>query len=138
MTKEVLVVFQGPHSYISPAWYVNRAEVPTWNYATVHVFGKPKIIDDPAELNKMVKELTHFHEDQENTNWKLNEVPEKEYNTDLKAIVGLEIEISKMEGKFKFNQNKSDKDQKSVISKMDDLGRDDISAIMKRNLNSPK
>jgi transcriptional regulator len=65
-------------------------------------------------------------------------VPETEYNTDLKAIVGLEIEISKMEGKFKFNQNKSDKDQKSVISKMDDLGRDDISAIMKRNLDSPK
>lgn len=136
--KDVLVVFQGPHSYISPAWYKNRAEVPTWNYATVHVFGKPKVIEDPAELNKMVKELTHFHEDQENTGWKLDEVPEKDYNTDLKAIVGLEIEISKMEGKFKFNQNKSDKDQKSVISKMEDLGREDISEIMKRNLHSSK
>ncbi|MEP0005735.1 MAG: FMN-binding negative transcriptional regulator [Balneola sp.] len=136
--KDVLVVFQGPHSYISPAWYVNRAEVPTWNYATVHVFGKPKVIEDAAELNKMVKELTHFHEDQENTGWKLDEVPEKDYNTDLKAIVGLEIEISKMEGKFKFNQNKPDKDQKSVIAKMEDLGREDISAIMKRNLDSSK
>lgn len=136
--KDVLVVFQGSHSYISPAWYVNRAEVPTWNYATVHVFGKPKVIEDAAELNKMVKELTHFHEDQENTGWKLNEVPEKDYNTDLKAIVGLEIEISKMEGKFKFNQNKPDKDQKSVIAKMEDLGREDISAIMKRNLDSSK
>ncbi|OAN62907.1 hypothetical protein A8B79_01380 [Balneola sp. EhC07] len=136
--KGVLVVFQGPHSYISPAWYVNRAEVPTWNYATVHVFGKPKVIEDAAELNKMVKELTHFHEDQENTGWKLDEVPEKDYNTDLKAIVGLEIEISKMEGKFKFNQNKPDKDQKSVIAKMEDLGREDISAIMKRNLDSSK
>lgn len=136
--KDVLVVFQGPHSYISPAWYKNRAEVPTWNYATVHVFGKPKVIEDAAELNKMVKELTHFHEDQENTGWKLDEVPKKDYNTDLKAIVGLEIEISKMEGKFKFNQNKSDKDQKSVIANMDDLGRDDISEIMKRNLDSSK
>lgn len=136
--KDVLVVFQGPHSYISPAWYVNRAEVPTWNYATVHVFGKPKVIEDPTELNKMVKELTHFHEDQENTGWKLDEVPEKDYNTDLKAIVGLEIEISKMEGKFKFNQNKSDKDQKSVISKMEDSGREDICEIMKRNLDSSK
>lgn len=136
--KDVLVVFQGPHSYISPAWYKNRAEVPTWNYATVHVFGKPKVIEDAAELNKMVKELTHFHEDQENTGWKLDEVPEKDYNTDLKAIVGLEIEISKMEGKFKFNQNKPDKDQKSVIAKMEDLGREDISAIMKRNLDSSK
>ncbi len=137
-SKDVLVVFQGPHSYISPAWYVNRAEVPTWNYATVHVFGKPKVIEDAAELNKMVKELTHFHEDQENTGWKFDEVPEKDYNTDLKAIVGLEIEISKMEGKFKFNQNKPDKDQKSVITKMDDLGREDISAIMKRNLDPSK
>lgn len=136
--KDVLVVFQGPHSYISPAWYVNRAEVPTWNYATVHVFGKPKIIEDPVELNKMVKELTHFHENQENTGWKLSEVPKKEYNTDLKAIVGLEIVIKKMEGKFKFNQNKSVKDQKSVIAKMDDSGRKDISAIMKRNIDLSK
>lgn len=136
--KDVLVVFQGPHSYISPAWYVNRAEVPTWNYATVHVFGKPKIIEDVAELNNMVKELTHFHENQENTGWKLTEVPEKDYNTDLKAIVGLEIVISKMEGKFKFNQNKSGKDQESVIAKMEDLGREDISEIMKRNLGSTK
>ncbi|MEQ9091060.1 MAG: FMN-binding negative transcriptional regulator [Balneola sp.] len=137
-SKDVLVVFQGPHSYISPAWYVNRAEVPTWNYATVHVFGKPKIIEDVAELNKMVKELTHFHENQENTGWRLDEVPEKDYNTDLKAIVGLEIEISKIEGKFKFNQNKSDKDQESVIAKMEDSGRKDISEIMKRNLDSSK
>lgn len=137
-SKDVLVVFQGPHSYISPAWYVNRAEVPTWNYATVHVFGKPKIIEDVAELNKMVKELTYFHENQENTGWKLNEVPEKDYNTDLKAIVGLEIVISKIEGKFKFNQNKSDKDQESVIAKMEDSGRKDISEIMKRNLDSSK
>ncbi|MBO6622758.1 MAG: FMN-binding negative transcriptional regulator [Balneola sp.] len=137
-SKDVLILFQGPHSYISPAWYENRAEVPTWNYATVHVFGKPKIIEDPVELNKMVKKLTHFHEGQENTDWKLNEVPKKEYNTDLKAIVGLEIEISKMEGKFKFNQNKSDMDQKSVIAKMDDLGRKDISEIMKRTLDSSK
>lgn len=137
-SKDVLVVFQGPHSYISPAWYVNRAEVPTWNYATVHVFGKPKVIEDISELNKMVKQLTHFHENQENTGWKLDEVPEKDYNTDLKAIVGLKIVISKMEGKFKFNQNKTDKDQKSVIAKMDDSGRKDIIEIMKRNLNSTK
>ncbi len=137
-TKDVLVVFQGPHSYISPAWYVNRAEVPTWNYATVHVFGKPKITEDSGELNDMVTKLTHFHENQEKTGWKLDEVPEKEYETDLKAIVGLEIVISKMEGKFKFNQNKSDLDQKSVIAKMEDSGRKDISTIMKRNLNSSK
>ena len=137
-TKEVLTVFQGPHTYISPAWYKNRAEVPTWNYATVHVLGKPLIIEDPSKLREMVTELTHFHENQFPTNWKLNEVPKKEFETDLKAIVGIEIEVTKMEGKFKFNQNKSTEDQRSVIKEMDSLGRTDVSTIMNRNINSSK
>ena len=135
-SKEVLAVFQGPHTYISPAWYKNRAEVPTWNYATVHVIGKPKIVTDPGDLTEMVTELTHFHEKPEHSDWKLDEVPKKEFDTDLKAIVGLVIEITKIEGKFKFNQNKSTEDQQSVINKMDSMGRTDISSIMKNNLHS--
>jgi transcriptional regulator len=128
-TQEVLVVFQGPHSYISPSWYVNREEVPTWNYATVHVIGRPIIIQDPESLDKMVKRLTHHHESNTNSDWSLDEVSKKDYETDLKGIVGLEIEITRMEGKFKFNQNKSTDDQKEVIKNLDD-----VSTIMKKNL----
>jgi len=137
-TKEVLTVFQGPHTYISPSWYVNRAEVPTWNYATVHVYGKPRIIQDHEELRAMVTRLTHFHEEGTGTDWKLNEVTKTDFETDLKAIVGLEIDITRMEGKFKFNQNKSSEDQKSVIKHLDEKKMGDISAIMKKNLRTDK
>jgi transcriptional regulator len=132
--KELLVVFQGPQTYISPSWYVNRDEVPTWNYATVHVYGKSKIIQDEDELRKMVTQLTHYHENKIETDWSLDEVSKKDFNTDLKAIVGLEIEITRMEGKFKFNQNKKVEDQINVVKNLDKLGVDDVSNIMKKNL----
>lgn len=133
-SKEVLTVFQGPHTYISPSWYVNRAEVPTWNYATVHVFGIPRIIHDPNELRKMVTRLTHRHEKEINSDWSIHEVSDKDFDTDLKEIVGLEIEITRLEGKFKFNQNKSRKDQANVIENLDKLNLNEVSQIMKKNL----
>lgn len=136
--KEVLTIFQGPHTYISPSFYKNRAEVPTWNYATVHVYGKPRIVEDIDELRAMVVRLTHYHESAMDSDWKLNEVSKKDFETDLKAIVGLEIEISRMEGKFKFNQNKSAEDQQSVVKHLDEKGVEDVSEIMKKNLISGK
>lgn len=137
-SKEVLTVFQGPHTYISPSWYVNRAEVPTWNYATVHVFGNPRVIHDSKELRDMVTRLTHRHEDEINSDWSIEEVSEKDFETDLKAIVGLEIDITRMEGKFKFNQNKSDEDQSKVIENLDERSLNEVSNIMKKNLTSNK
>lgn len=133
--KELMVVFQGPHTYISPSWYVDRAEVPTWNYATVHVYGKPTIINDPTQLKKMVTDLTHHHENNTDSDWSINEVSTEDLDKDLKAIVGLEIEITKLEGKFKFNQNKKIEDQVSVVKKLNELGINDVSEIMNRNLN---
>ena len=135
-SQDVLAVFQGPHTYISPSWYVNRAEVPTWNYATVHVYGKPIIIQDPEALQGMVTRLTHYHENEIDSNWSIDEVNKKDFATDLKAIVGIEIEITRMEGKFKFNQNKSREDQAKVIKNLDNLDISEVSQIMKNNLSS--
>lgn len=134
-TKDVLAVFQGPHTYISPSWYVNRAEVPTWNYATVHVYGKPIIVEEPKLLKAMVTRLTRYHENKIDSNWSLDEVSKKDFITDLKAIVGIEIEITRMEGKFKFNQNKSKEDQAKVIENLDNLDIIEVSEIMKNNLS---
>lgn len=131
--KEVMVVFQGPHTYITPSWYKDRNTVPTWNYATVHVYGYPKVIHETEELRKMVTRLTHFHEQQVETDWDLKEGQE-EFETDLKAITGLEITITRMEGKFKFNQNRSKEDQKSVVQHLEKAGEQQVSAIMKKNL----
>lgn len=132
--EEVLIVFQGPHSYISPSWYVHRNTVPTWNYATVHVYGTPTIIEDTSTLREMVFQLTHYHEKQINSSWSIEEVSDK-VEQELKAIVGIEIEISRMEGKFKFNQNKSRKDQESVIHNLDEKTAPEVSDIMKANLD---
>ncbi|MBO6522579.1 MAG: FMN-binding negative transcriptional regulator [Balneolaceae bacterium] len=132
-TKEVLAVFQGPHTYITPSWYKNRDTVPTWNYATVHVYGKPKVIHELDELRKMVTRLTHFHESQVDSNWSLEE-SEKSFDINLKGITGLEIEITRMEGKFKFNQNKKKEDQQGVIENLENLGEEEVSSIMKENL----
>jgi len=135
--KEILVIFQGPHTYVSPSWYVHRDEVPTWNYATVHVYGKPRLIHDSESLRKMVTELTHLHESNIESDWDLREASES-FEIDLKAIVGIEIEISEMEGKFKFNQNKSKEDQEDVIKNLDNLGLKEVSEIMKKNLAEKK
>ena len=133
-SDELLIVFQGPHTYISPSWYVNRGDVPTWNYATVHIRGTATVIHEEELLHKMATKLTHFHENQTESDWKLSEVSKKEYQAELKAIVGIEIEISQMEGKFKYNQNKPVEDQLKVIKNLDKLGLKEESAIMKNNL----
>lgn len=131
--KEVLCVFQGPHTYISPSWYKNRETVPTWNYATVHVYGTPKVIADLEDLREMVTRLTHHHDAKVDTDWSLEE-GKASFETDLKAIVGLEIEITRLEGKFKFNQNRSKEDQLGVIEHLDEKNAPGVKAIMKRNL----
>ena len=133
-SKEVLCVFQGPHTYITPSWYKDRETVPTWNYATVHVYGKPRLIHDPGELRTMVTRLTNLHESSVESNWSLKE-GEATMPAELKAIVGMEIDITRMEGKFKFNQNRSVEDQQSVIDHLDEEKAPGVKEIMERNLN---
>ena len=132
--REVLAVFQGPHGYISPSWYKNRETVPTWNYAAVHVYGKARIIHEKNALREMVTRLTHYHESQVGSDWSLDEV--REYSEKLlSAITGIEIEITRMEGKFKFNQNKADEDQRGVIEHLDEKTAPGVKEIMKKNLD---
>jgi transcriptional regulator len=115
--QQVLVVFQGPHSYITPHWYKHKETVPTWNYAAIHVYGKPKLIHEPKRLREMVTRLTHLHEDQTDGTWDRSNI-ESSMEINLKAIVGLEIPVERMEGKYKFNQNRSAEDQKGVMTAM--------------------
>ncbi len=134
-TKEVLCVFHGPHGYISPSWYEKRDTVPTWNYSAVHIYGVPTIIEDTDELAKMVTELTHYHESQIKTDWSMKE-GEQKFDALLKAIVGIKVEVTKIEGKFKFNQNRSKEDQQGVINHIDESVAPGVKEIMKKNLSS--
>lgn len=106
---EVLVIFRGPDGYISPNWYPSKREthreVPTWNYAVVHVHGRLRTTQDAAWLRALLDRLTDRHEASQSQPWKVSDAPEDHIEKMLRAIVGLEISIDRIEGKFKLSQN---------------------------------
>ncbi|MFA7495519.1 MAG: FMN-binding negative transcriptional regulator [Acidithiobacillus sp.] len=114
--SEVLVVFQGPHAYVSPSWY-SSSSVPTWNYAVVHLRGKPRLIESESELEALVERLTHIYESHMPSLWKPNLAGEQRAKL-LNMIVGLEIEVTDIQGKFKLSQNRPLEDQQSVVEKL--------------------
>jgi transcriptional regulator len=113
--REVLVIFHGPHAYISPNWYEKRPEVPTWNYAVVHAYGVPHIIEDRGRLRAMLRELVDTFEVGQAEPYG-SRLPDEYIDKLLPGIVGIEIPITRLEAKFKLNQNRSAADQAGVIA----------------------
>lgn len=114
--SEAMVVFQGPHAYVSPSWYSSPG-VPTWNYAVAHLRGKPRLIEDLSELGALVERLTDTHESHLPNPWKPSLTGEKQSKL-LNMIVGFEIEITDIQAKFKLSQNRPIEDQRHVIEKL--------------------
>lgn len=115
---EVLVVFQGPDHYITPSWYETKREtgkvVPTWNYAIVQVRGHARAFEDAAWLRAQVERLTGTHEATRAKAWAVGDAPEDFIAAQLKGIVGIEIEITAIEGKWKVSQNRGEPDRRGV------------------------
>ena len=111
---EVLVVFRAADAYISPQWYPSKHEfhkqVPTWNYIVAHAYGRITIRDDERYVRGVVARLTRIHEATQPVPWKMTDAPRDYIDTMLKAIVGLEIEITRIVGKYKLGQNKEARD----------------------------
>jgi len=103
--SDVLAIFHGAHAYVSPGWYQNHPAVPTWNYAVVHAHGKARLMDE-AELHDLVVRLSNTYEGGRPKPWKATELPADFVGNLLKAIVGFEIEVTRLEGKFKLSQNR--------------------------------
>lgn len=119
--QEALVIFNGPHAYISPSWYVAEVAVPTWNYVTIHVYGIPRIMETEAELNAVLDATVEKHEAGLPNPWTPN-LPE-ELKTKLhQAIVGFEIAITRIEAKFKLGQNRSKEDQEKMLQILQNSG----------------
>ncbi len=114
--SETLVIFTGPHAYVSPTWYETHPSVPTWNYAAVHVYGVPQIIDDEARICPILQSLVENHEQGRAPEWTMVDLPADYLQTMLKAIVVFELPIARVEGKYKLSQNRSDVDQTNVIA----------------------
>ncbi len=134
-TGEAMVIAAGPDAYISPTWYATKREhgrvVPTWNYITAHVHGRLVIHDDPAWVEANVRRLTAQHERMREVPWSVDDAPEAYLDGQLKAIVGVEIVISRVEGKWKLSQNRSVADMTGAIEGLEALGEDDVSAAMR-------
>ena len=116
---ESLVVFQGPQAYVSPSFYPSKAEhgkvVPTWNYVMVQARGTLRAIDDPAWVHAFVTRLTERHESQRTAPWAVSDAPADYIATMLGAIVGIEIELTSLVGKWKVSQNRSAADRAGVV-----------------------
>ena len=118
--REALVVFQDVDAYVTPSWYPSKREtgkvVPTWNYSAVHVAGKLRAIEDRDWLLTLVTDLTNVHEAGRKAPWAVTDAPADYIDMMLRAIVGIEIEISRIEGKAKVSQNRTDADRAGVVS----------------------
>lgn len=116
----VLAVFQGVDSYVTPSWYATKREsgkvVPTWNYAVVQARGSARTVDDPQWLLAQINAITEQQENGRPTPWKVSDAPEKFISAQLKGIVGVEIEITEIEGKWKVSQNRPAADRTGVVS----------------------
>ncbi|MDT5241996.1 MAG: transcriptional regulator [Mycobacterium sp.] len=132
---EALVIVRGPDSYISPSWYASKVEhgrvVPTWNYVTAHVHGALTVHDDVEWLAALVRRLTDQREAGRPAPWSVDDAPEKFVQGQLRAIVGVEVAISRIEGKFKLSQNRPDADIDGVIAGLAEVG-DELGAAAVR------
>jgi transcriptional regulator len=131
--SEVLAAFQGPQAYITPAWYPAKVEhgkvVPTWNYAVVHAHGRLRVVDDAAWLRALVGKLTDTHEAPRAQRWQVDDAPADYIEQMLRAIVGIEIRITRWQGKWKISQNRSVADRAGVAAGLDGQGGDDTAAM---------
>jgi transcriptional regulator len=132
---DVLVIFRGNQSYISPNWYPSKHEthrqVPTWNYEVVHVHGRLTVMDEEKFVRGVVARLTREHEVNEPRPWKMGDSPPDYIDGMLRAIVGIEIEIKRIEGKAKLSQNRENRDRLNAADVLITHGNDDLARAMR-------
>jgi transcriptional regulator len=128
-----LAIFSGPQHYVSPSWYPSKREhgrvVPTWNYAVVHAYGPLRLIEDEERLRGIVRELTRTHEAGSERPWNVEDAPKEFVDGQLKAIIGIEMAIERLEGKWKVSQNRPEADRAGVAAALRSLGGAESAAM---------
>ena len=131
---EVLVIFKAADGYISPSWYPGKQEhhqqVPTWNYSVVHAHGRIQIRDDARFVRRLLANLTRHHEAGEPTPWKMADAPRDYLEAMVQAVVGIEIEITGLVGKFKLGQNKEAADRLGAANSLQERGQSALAEAM--------
>ncbi|HEX3697627.1 MAG TPA: FMN-binding negative transcriptional regulator [Polyangia bacterium] len=116
---DAVVIFNGPDHYITPSWYATKQKtgrvVPTWNYVVVHAYGRPRFIDDEQWLRQHVEQATQHHESGRDNPWQVSDAPDDYVSKLIGNIVGVEIPISRLSGKWKLGQNRPDADRQGMV-----------------------
>jgi len=141
--REVLLIFHGPHHYVSPSWYATHPSVPTWNYAVVHASGFPQVIDgqskdDRVKITSMLRELVDQNEATFSRPWPM-ELPADYLQQMIDGIVAFEIRVTRVTGKFKLSQNRPSTDRLNVIAALQESGNEDsigVAHLMKERIHS--
>jgi transcriptional regulator len=133
---EAMAIVRGPDAYVSPSWYASKAEhgrvVPTWNYVTAHVYGRLVVHDDPGWTEDLVRRLTGKHEAASARPWSVDDAPPEFIAGQLRAIVGIELLITRVEAKAKLSQNRPPADVEGVIHGLRDRGDTEIADAVRR------
>ena len=131
---EALAIFSGPDAYVTPSWYPAKAEhgkvVPTWNYVAVHAYGRPEFFEDEARLHEVVTRLTELHEGPRERPWAVTDAPGPFIRSQLKGIVGVRMPITRLEGKRKMSQNRSEADRAGVAAGLRAGGRGVVAELV--------
>lgn len=134
---EVLAVFQGPNAYISPSWYATKQEtgkvVPTWNYSAVHAYGTLRIIDDAVWVKSQLETLTANHEAAFKQPWALSDAPDGFADKLIEAIIGIEISITRLEGKWKVSQNQPPRNRAGVVQGLRENGQPAMAELVEKS-----
>lgn len=136
--QEVLVIFRAAEGYISPNWYPSKQahhkQVPTWNYAVVHVHGRIRVRDDARFVRRLLATLTRTQEAAESRPWKMADAPRDYVEAMVAAVVGIEIEIDRLVGKFKLSQNKEEGDREGAIQGARERGGEGLASTMQESM----
>jgi transcriptional regulator len=131
---DALVLFTGPDAYVSPTWYAAKAEhgkvVPTWNYVAVHVYGRARFTSDRGFLRQHLEALVARHEAAQPQPWRISDAPADYIDRQINAIVGVELPIDRIEGKWKMSQNRPAEDRAGVAAGLTAEGREDVAALI--------
>ena len=126
---ETMVMFWGPHAYISPTWYESEKVVPTWNYVTVHAYGKPRVLSSPDDARDVLARLTTAHESDATGNWSMDRLPPEYVEKMINGIVAFEMPIDRLEGKFKLNQKSQAPDREGAIKGLRETGNPEAQEV---------
>ncbi len=121
--QEALVVFQGEHGYVTPNWYQPGPAVPTWNYLAVHLYGVPRLVEDPAEMSALLARLADTHEQGFETPWTMADQPADFMARMMRGIVAFEIPVTRIEAKAKLSQNRPAEDRTAVVAALETSDR---------------